>query len=194
MGARVGISTWTKGALDRAAAEISQTKADHPEDQQGQYTRAYVNVLLTDSVWTGIDGTTLQAPASQDPVLTAQDLHDNQDIRTFVVVVAGNAQAQAAADQLAVAGGTMQAIDADTPAALEQALASVVDELTNAIFVPECIGGLPHVMILLDASSSMLNINLGQNYGGMGETGWDQGRDQEPICPKDERRAPRGVR
>ena len=41
----------------------------------------------------------------------------------------------------------------------------------------ECVAGQPRVMILLDASSSKLNINAGSQAGGMGETGWDQIRD-----------------
>lgn len=68
-GALDGIGSWTKGALDRAATEINQTKADHPQDREGPSERAYLNVVLTDGVWTGIDGTTPQAPANQDPGL-----------------------------------------------------------------------------------------------------------------------------
>src|SRR5690606_28177406 len=60
----IGIGTWTKGALDFVAAEIAQTKADHPTDQD-DIPRAYVNVLLTDGAWTGANGT--GAPADQNP-------------------------------------------------------------------------------------------------------------------------------
>ena len=58
-GAMVGIGTWTKGALDRAAVEIANTKTDHPEDNDD---RAYANLLLTDGAWTGMDGTTTLSP------------------------------------------------------------------------------------------------------------------------------------
>src|SRR5690606_3882127 len=43
--------------------------------------------------------------------------------------------------------------------------------------MPDCAGGIPRVMVLLDASSSMLNINGSSVAGGPWETGWDQVRD-----------------
>jgi MYXO-CTERM domain-containing protein len=169
-----GIGTWTKGALDFVAAEIAQTKADHPDDQEDT-PRAYVNVLLTDGAWTGVDGTTPLAPANQNPAITAANLYNNQNIPTYVVAVAGDAPALAAAEELAQAGGTGSAIDGDTPQALEAALQAVVVDIINSVVAPECIGGLPRVMILLDASSSMLNV--GNSAGAMGATGWDQARE-----------------
>ena len=175
-GAMFGIGTWTKGALDFVSAEIAQTKADHPDDQL-DVPRAYVNVLLTDGAWTGVDGTTTLTPAAQNPALTAADLFDNQNIRTYVVAVAGDAAAEMAADSTAAAGGTDAAIDGNTPDELEQALADIVQSIIDDVVAPECVGGLPRVMILLDASSSMLNINGGTMAGGMGQTGWDQARD-----------------
>ncbi|HVI04166.1 MAG TPA: hypothetical protein VM869_35990, partial [Enhygromyxa sp.] len=97
MGAQAGIGSWTKGALDRAAAEIDETKADHPEDQQGPSSRRYVNVLLTDGLWTGADGNTTQSPAGQNPAIAAQSLYDDDGVPTYVVLIAGDAQAKAAA-------------------------------------------------------------------------------------------------
>jgi MYXO-CTERM domain-containing protein len=173
-GSLVGIGTWTKGAMDYASTLIDQAIADHPEDN-GE--RTYLNVVVTDGAWTGQDGTTPLAPANQNPALTAADLFDNQNISTYVVAVAGDPNAEMAADQLAAAGGTGAAIDGDTPALLEQALQALVQQIIDAIVAPECVGGLPRIMVLLDASSSMLNINMGQMAGGAGETGWDKARE-----------------
>jgi MYXO-CTERM domain-containing protein len=174
-GSLVGIGTWTKGALDYAQELINQSIADHPEDN-GE--RMYLNVVVTDGAWTGIDGTTTLAPASQNPALTAADLFDNQGIPTYVVAVAGDPSAEMAADSLAVAGGTgPTAIDGDTPVLLEQALAALVQDIIDDLVAPECVGGLPRVMVLLDASSSMLNVNGGTMAGGPGTTGWDKARD-----------------
>ncbi|EDM76403.1 flagellar biosynthesis protein P [Plesiocystis pacifica SIR-1] len=175
-GALFGIGTWTNGALQAVSDEIDATKADHPADQADP-ARAYVNVLLTDGAWTGQDGTTTLSPASQNPANTTADLFDNQDISTYVVAVAGDPAAEMAADETAAAGGTDAAIDGNTPEELEQALANVVQNIISSVVAPECIGGLPRVMILLDASSSMLNIGGGTMAGGMGETGWDQARE-----------------
>ena len=175
-GMAFGIGTWTKGALDGVLAEINQTKADHPADQANP-ARAYVNVLLTDGEWTSQNGMTPLAPAQDDPAIPAMDMFDNQDIQTFVVAVAGDPDAEMAADATAAAGGTTEAIDGDTPELLGMALQNVVQNIIDSVVAPECVGGLPRVMILLDASSSMLNINGGDNYGPMGATGWDQARD-----------------
>ncbi len=168
-----GIGTWTKGALDAMSVEIAQTKADHPGDVGA---RAYVNVVVTDGAWTGVNGTTTLAPAGENPAITAADLFDNQNIQTYVVAVAGDPAAEMAADETAAAGGTNAALDGDTPEELEAALAGVVQDIIDSVVAPECVGGLPRVMVLLDASSSMLNINGGVVAGGMGETGWDAAR------------------
>ncbi|NVB36790.1 flagellar biosynthesis protein P [Pseudenhygromyxa sp. WMMC2535] len=173
LGSSVGIGTWTNGAMVAVGEEIAQTKADHPDDGD---ERAFVNVLLTDGAWTGVDGTTTLSPSTQNPAITTGDLYDNQNIQTFVVAVAGDADAEAAADETAAAGGTTEAIDGATPELLQQALADVVQNIIDSVVAPECVGGLPRIMVLLDASSSMLNISGGTMYGAQGETGWDQAR------------------
>ena len=173
-GSLVGIGTWTKGALDYAKTLIDASVAAHPEDM-GE--RVYLNVVVTDGAWTGQDGTTPLAPANQNPSITATDLFDNDGIPTYVVAVAGDVQAEAAADQLATAGGTgPTAIDGDTPALLEMALAALVQSIIDDLVAPECVGGLPRIMVLLDASSSMLNVGGGTMAGGPGTTGWDLAR------------------
>ena len=174
-GELTGIGTWTNGALLAAAAEIAQTKADHPSDQDDP-ARAYVNVILTDGEWTDVIGTPPLMPPSQNPAITAADLYDNQGIPTYVVAVAGDPAAEAAADETAAAGGTGAALDGATPQDLQAALQMVVQTIIDSVVAPECVGGLPRIMILLDASSSMLNINSGTLAGPEGATGWDQAR------------------
>jgi MYXO-CTERM domain-containing protein len=174
-GAEFGIGTWTKGALDAVLAEINTTKADHPADQVDP-ARAYVNVLLTDGAWTSQNGMQTLGPAGDNPATPAAAMFDQQGIPTYVVAVAGDPAAEMAADATAAAGGTMAAIDGDTPDLLAEALQDVVQTIIASVVAPECVGGLPRVMVLLDASSSMLNINGGTEAGGMGETGWDQAR------------------
>ncbi len=174
-GNQFGIGTWTKGALDAVLAEINTTKADHPDDQMDA-PRAYVNVLLTDGAWTSQNGLQTLGPNGDNPAIPASTMYDQQGIQTFVVAVAGDAQAEMAADATADAGGTMAAIDGATPDLLAEALQNVVQNIIDSVVAPECIGGLPRVMVLLDASSSMLNINNGTEAGPMGTTGWDQAR------------------
>ncbi len=174
-GSLVGIGTWTKGAMDYTKTLIDAAVAAHPEDMGD---RTYLNVVVTDGAWTGMDGTTPLAPAGQNPAITAADLFDNDNVRTYVVAVAGDAAAEMAADGLAVAGGTgPTAIDGDTPALLEMALAALVQDIINDVVAPECTSGLPRIMVLLDASSSMLNIGMGTMAGGVGTTGWDKARE-----------------
>ncbi|MFV8753515.1 MYXO-CTERM sorting domain-containing protein [Nannocystaceae bacterium ST9] len=174
-GSLVGIGTWTKGAMDYAKVLIDQSVADHPQDA-GE--RTYLNVVVTDGAWTGVDGTTTLAPANQNPAITAAALFDDDQVRTYVVAVAGDPNAEMAADSLATAGGTgPTAIDGDTPALLEQALGALVQDIIESVVAPECVGGLPRVMVLLDASSSMLNVAGGTQAGGPGQTGWDKARD-----------------
>ena len=79
------------------------------------------------------------------------------------------------ADELAAAGGTVEAVEATSPADLVTDLQQIVTDVQNAVVIPECTAGLPRVMIILDASSSMLND--GNSYGAQGQTGWDQARE-----------------
>ena len=173
MGATQGIGTYAFGGFEAVIAEIDQTKADHPEDGDN---RAYVVVQVTDGAWTSMNGTTPLMPPEANPAPLAQQLFDDDGIPTFVVAVAGDPAAEAAADETAAAGGTTEAIDGDTPEALQQALTQVVQDVIDAVVAPECVGGQPRIMILLDASSSMLNVGDPPAPGGEGETGWDQAR------------------
>ncbi|NVB37352.1 flagellar biosynthesis protein P [Pseudenhygromyxa sp. WMMC2535] len=173
-GALEGIEGWTKGALDRVAAQIAQTKADHPDDGD---QRPYAIIVLTDGAWTSPDGSATLSPAAEDPGITASALFEEQGVPSFVITVDGDAQAQAAADSLALAGGSVAALHTDTPASLEAAVAEAGDAAFAATGEPACVATTPRVMILLDASSSMLNIDGGATPGPQGETLWDQARD-----------------
>lgn len=170
-GKLTGIGTWTKGALDFTKAYIAKTKADHPADM-GE--RLAVLMVVTDGEWTDPTGTMKLAPATQDPKITAGDLFMNQQIKTYVVAI-GEAQGKMFADQLAMAGGTNAAIDAVDPQALINALKDVIEEIKQTVVAPVCTPGLPRIMVLLDASSSMLNEN--NKHAPMNTGGWDQARD-----------------
>ncbi len=169
----VGIGTWTKGAMDFMANYIDQAKADHPEDM-GE--RRVVLLVATDGNWTNPTGMMQLAPQSEDPKITAGNLWMGQTIPTYVVGI-GDAQGLAFANELASAGGTDQAIIAGDPQALIDALTDVIEDIKKNVVSPVCTPGLPRIMVLMDASSSMLNINNGTQAAQPGEGGWDQARD-----------------
>ena len=172
-----GIGTWTKGALDFASQLIDQSRADHPDDidpNDPSKNRLYALLLMTDGLWTNPTGVQQLNPPSENPAITAADLYNNKDVPTYVVAL-GDAQGQMFTDEIAMAGGTMQAIDAGNPQQLIDSLKQVVEDIKNNVIIPTCTSGLPRIMIVLDASSSMLNV--GNQAGPMGQTGWDQARD-----------------
>ncbi len=168
-----GIGTWTKGALDQVKLLIDETKVAHPEDVVPGSERFYGIMVVTDGAWTDQVGFPQLSPPEQNPAITAAELFDGQAIPTYVVAVAdaGNLEF---ADELASAGGTNESISADNPPDLFMAIGQVVQDIADQVIVPECTAGLPRVMVLLDASSSMLNV--GMSAGGQGETGWDHAR------------------
>lgn len=100
-GQAFGIGTWTNGAMQKAAEIMAQSKADHP----GDTGRQHVIVVVTDGAWTGVDGTTTLSPAAQNPAITAADLWDNHGVPTYVIEISGDPSAEAAAAELAAAGG-----------------------------------------------------------------------------------------
>ncbi|MDC0722160.1 VWA domain-containing protein [Nannocystis bainbridge] len=172
-GSLTGIGTWTKGAMDKAKAYILQTWADHPNDKA---QRKGAIVLLTDGQWTDPSGTQSPGPANQNPSLTAKDLFDNSQVPTYVVAI-GEAMGKMFADEIAMNGGTGTAYDAANPQQLIDALKMVVQAIISDVIQPICAPGLPRVMVLLDASSSMLNIMNGTQAGPQGMTGWDAARE-----------------
>jgi hypothetical protein len=98
------------------------------------------------------------------------------------VVAFGDAIGESFADDVASAGGTTAAIEADMAGDLEDALQSVIDDIEQSVINPQCTGGMPRLMVVLDASSSMLNTGNvldpdDYQYGAAGATGWDQARE-----------------
>jgi len=172
-GNKVGIGTWTKGAMDFAKAYLAKTNADHPMDMG---KREAVFMVVTDGKWTNPQGNMPLAPANQDPAITAKDLFDNQDVSTYVVAI-GDAEGQMFADNLAAAGGTMKAIGAKDPQALIDALKAVIVKIQQDVVAPVCTPGLPRIMVLMDASSSMLNHKMGAEHAPAGIGGWDLARE-----------------
>jgi MYXO-CTERM domain-containing protein len=166
-----GIGTWTNGALQEAQDVIAQTRLDHPSDLDPGDERFYAVMLVTDGNWTGQEGS--GQPADQNPSTTAGDLFGTDGVPVYVVAF-GNALGNAFADQIAMAGGTTASIQAGA-GQLEAALEEVVDDIAGSVIIPQCTAGLPRIMVILDASSSMLNV--GGVAGPMGMTGWDQARD-----------------
>ncbi len=177
----VGIGTWTNGALQRSKALMEQDYAAHPENAPNMDNRAYLQMVLTDGEWTNPQG---QGQSAQhDPANTAADMFNNGvgnpaiNVPTYVVYfgdLGGNAEMFA--NELAAAGGTMQAITADDQIALLQAVQAVIQDIKDSVILPNCVGGLPRIMVLADASSSMLNAGGGTMPAAKGESGWDQTR------------------
>ncbi|PRP97326.1 vWA domain-containing protein [Enhygromyxa salina] len=168
-----GIGTWTKGALDHAKVVIGASKVHHPEDVIPGQDRFYGLMVVTDGAWTAQTGFPQLSPPQDNPAITAAELFDMQEIPTYVIAVA-DAGDLPFANELAAAGGTTESIAADNPPELFQAIGQVVQDIADQVIVPECTAGLPRVMVLLDASSSMLNVGMAP--GDPGETGWDRAR------------------
>ncbi|MBL4684565.1 MAG: hypothetical protein JKY37_08255 [Nannocystaceae bacterium] len=168
------IGTWTNGAMRLAQSTIAQARVDFPDDLTPMEGRFYAVLLLTDGVWHGVDGDTDPGePPEENPALTAADLFNTDNVATYVVAF-GDAAGDGFADEVAMAGGTMTAIAAGA-GELEAALEEVVDSIEQEIIIPQCTSGLPRIMVILDASSSMLNVDGAS--GAMDETGWDQARE-----------------
>lgn len=183
----VGIGTWTRGAIQRSLDLMEQSIADHPNDVPSIDNRAYLQMVMTDGEWTNPTGQG-QSPAN-DPSPLAADMitngigqpGDETLVPTYVVYfgdLGGNGEAEA--DKLADSGDngmvdmSTGAITADDQQQLIDAVNQVVTDIKNSVILPNCIGGLPRLMVLMDASSSMLN-SMGQPAA-YGESGWDQAR------------------
>ncbi|MDH5672470.1 MAG: DUF4215 domain-containing protein [Myxococcales bacterium] len=165
------MGTWTNGALNSALAYIQDVKARH----SGDVNRQYRVILMTDGAWNCAESFTQtdcddasDAQGNQNPTQGAAALL--ADGTEVYVVGFADAADSSPLDAVAAAGGTGSAIDATSPEMLEAALDSVLQQVTEEIVVPQCISGLPRVMIIMDASSSML---VGTNPG---DSNWDQAR------------------
>ncbi|MDC0720732.1 hypothetical protein [Nannocystis bainbridge] len=168
-----GIESWTGGALAQAKTYLQQTLADHPLDLG---TRDAAIVLVTDGPWTDPSGATELAPPDADPALVAADLLNDMSVRTYVVAL-GEAANQPWADAIGVAGGTGSARLGLSLQGLNTSLAASARAVARDVRLPRCSPTMARATVLLDASSSLLNINGGTQAGPMGTTSWDQIRD-----------------
>lgn len=166
-GAQKGIGAWTRGALLRAGELFADAALAHPSDAP----RKSAIVLLTQGEWTDASGAQVLSPPAQDPAPVASDLLAKSDVPTFVIAF-GDAKGTAAADALAAAGGTQQALAPE--GSLLEALQKIIFASTHDFMVPICAMGMPRFMVVIDASSSMLNV--GDGPGLPGETSWDRVR------------------
>ncbi|MCA9720095.1 MAG: flagellar biosynthesis protein P, partial [Myxococcales bacterium] len=178
-----GIGTWTNGALLRARALMEQSLQAHPEDAPALEDRAYLELVMTDGEWTDPAGVG-QSP-EHDPSTTAAAMYgdgigdpdDPTHVSAYVVYFGDLMGAgETDANELALAGGTDAALVAEDPMALTDALQTVVQEIKDGVIQPDCVGGLPRIMVLVDGSSSMLNAGLNEHPAEKGMSGWDQAR------------------
>ncbi len=174
-----GIESWTEGALEAARDYIAQTRLDHPQDTTPGDERDTFVVLMTDGMWTTPQG---QSPVDNlhDPVPLAGDLLGSDDVPIYVIAF-GDALGAAFADDMANAGGTTAALGASDGGEIETALAAVGEDIAQSMIGPLCGEEAPRIMVILDASSSMLNVGdplvPGATLpGAMGTTGWDIAR------------------
>lgn len=173
-GAPKGIGAWTRGAIARAEETFAQAYADHPQEMQKK--RAAALIVLTQGAWTDPSGTLVMKPAAEDPAPAAAGLYAGKQISTYVVAF-GDAVGKAAADSLAAAGATEAAIPGDAPQVVFDALMALVEDAKGDVFPPSCTPRMPRIMVLLDASSAMLNVDGGTVAGAQGETSWDAARN-----------------
>lgn len=165
-----GIDRWTRGGLERARAVLEQAASDHPAEL-GQ--RPAVIILLTAGAWTGPGGGAPLVPAAENPAIAAQKLFV-AGVPTFVVTLGDAIDAPFAAD-LAAAGGTGQPLTITCPAIPTDALDLLGPALEQEIGGGSCGKQVPRAMFLIDASSSMLNVE--SQFAPPGAGGWDHLRD-----------------
>jgi cysteine-rich repeat protein len=169
VGASIGrdsvMLTWTRGALRSARNLIEQTRTRHAAEA-GEDTRKYEVVLMTDGDWTCPD--MIGQNCDEDPAPEAAKLRA-AGVPVHVIAF-GDATMQSSLNEVALQGGTGQAIDAASPQGIVDALRSVLDNIRDSVIVPTCTQKLPRLMITMDASSSMLQ------GASAGETKWDKAR------------------
>lgn len=170
------VGSWLAGGLNAAHAYIQQTRADHPDDEE----RQSVVVVVTDGPWTASDGTVPKGSPSthaDNPVPIAAALFAD-DVPVYVAALA-DAVPEPSIDDVANAGGTHIALDVE-PGDLGAGLQIIGDDIIDSTVGPDCTQQAPLIMVLLDGSSSMLNVVAADGTevaGAMGETPWDHVRD-----------------
>jgi hypothetical protein len=165
-----GIGAWTRGAMLRAAEIFADAALAHPDDPK----RHGAVVVITQGAWTDAAGAQVFAPLVEDPAPVAAAMFNDSVIPTYVVSF-GDDAGDAAASELAVAGGTGVALPV-VDSNLWYGLLEIVEYSKDDLFVVQCRPVIPRVMLLVDASSSMLNVADGTQAGGPGETAWDEVR------------------
>jgi cysteine-rich repeat protein len=157
--------TWTRGALRSAHELIDRTRKNH-QGEPGEGARDYEVVLMTDGDWTCPDrfGQSCdENPAPEAARLRAAGIPVH-------VIAFGDATMQPSLNEVALQGGTVKAIDATSPEGIVQAFNSVLDGIRDSVIVPTCTQKLARMMIVMDASTSMLVGNA------PGQTKWDKAR------------------
>ncbi len=169
-----GVGSWLRGGLEAAGAYIAQSSADHPADGE----RPSVVIVVTDGPWTSADGSAPEGDPSahpDDPVPVAGALFSS-GVPVYVVALA-DAAADPSIPDVASAGGTVVPLELD-PNDVHAGFEVVGGDILETTVIPACDQGAPRIMMLIDASSSMLNVAgpLGPIAGGMGATPWDHVR------------------
>jgi MYXO-CTERM domain-containing protein len=163
-----GTGAWTRGALVRVAELVEQTRAakgEVPDD------RAYVTLVFTQGTWTNAEGDTPLEPAQDDPVEIAALLHDMLGVPVYVSEVGNDPVGEAAADALAAAGGTGSALQGTGEF---ETLFEFLQDIADQVVAPDCTADRPRILIVLDASSSMLNLDGAP--APQGTSAWDRAR------------------
>ena len=172
----VGIGSWARGGLLFTKGYLASSDADHPLDAG---KRRGVVVLLSAGVWTDPAGTKKLGPASEHPKLAAGELFTELGVPTYVVNV-GGAAGKLVSDPVALAGGTEQVLPGEATElagveALSNALKGEILKAQNDVVVPVCQPSFPRVMLLVDGSSAMLNVDGVKAGPGLGP--WEQVRE-----------------
>jgi MYXO-CTERM domain-containing protein len=159
--------TWTRGALRSAHALIDRTR-DHHKSEPNEAARDYAVVLLTDGDWTCPNRIGQSCDQDENPAKEAAQLRA-AGIPVHVIAF-GDATMQPSLNDVALQGGTVAAIDAASPQGIVDAFSSVLDNIRDTVIVPTCTQKLPRMLVVMDASTSMLTGTT------PGATKWDKAR------------------
>ena len=157
--------TWTRGALRSARQLVENTRKNH-KAEPGEGARDYEVVLMTDGDWTCADR--VGQACDEDPAKEAALLRA-ANIPVHVIAL-GDATMQPSLNEVALQGGTVKAIDATSPEGIVDAFNQVLDGIRDSVIVPTCTSKLARIMVVMDASTSML---MGDAPG---KTKWDKAR------------------
>jgi cysteine-rich repeat protein len=158
--------TWTRGALHSAHELINRTRQHHT-GEQNEDTRQYEVVLMTDGDWTCADNIGQNCPGENPAPEAAKLREDGVPVH---VIAFGDATMVPSLNEVALQGGTGKSIDAQSPQGILDAFSSVLDEIRDGVIVPTCTQKLPRMLVIMDASTSMIEGNA------PGTTKWDKAR------------------